>query len=144
MLDRSERLKAFSKWRLTYPPGTKLQFHLTSAAWVIGELCERITGQPIAQYLRETLTGPLGLDSIEIGPSVDRQGDVARFIRTDDDDSDVNPWGPGIWRGQRSLQPESPATRWSPPRRTWRPGIRRCCRHPCGGARSLKMRCGSA
>jgi CubicO group peptidase (beta-lactamase class C family) len=94
MLDRSERLRAFSKWRLTYPPGTQLQFHLTSAAWVIGELCERLTGRPIGEYLRETLTGPLGLDSIEIGPRVDRQGDVAKFVRIDDYDSGVNPWGP--------------------------------------------------
>src|SRR5215218_9809590 len=44
--------------------------------------------------LRETLTGPLGLDSIEIGPHVDRQGDVAPFVRTDGDDGEVNPWGP--------------------------------------------------
>lgn len=94
MLDRSERLKAFSKWRLTYAPGTELQFHLTSAAWVIGELCERLTGRPIADYLRETLTTPLGLDSIEIGPPLDAQGGVAPFVRTDGDDSGVNPWGP--------------------------------------------------
>jgi CubicO group peptidase (beta-lactamase class C family) len=94
MLDRSKRLQAFSKWGLTYAPGTELQFHLTSAAWVIGELCERLTGRPIGEYLRETLTGPLGLDSIEIGPPVDRQGDVAKFVRTDGDDSGVNAWGP--------------------------------------------------
>ena len=45
MLDREDRLKAFAKWRLMYEPGTELQFHLTSAAWVIAELCERLTGQ---------------------------------------------------------------------------------------------------
>jgi CubicO group peptidase (beta-lactamase class C family) len=95
MLDRAERLKAFSKWRLTYRPGTELQFHLTSAAWIIAELCDRLTGCAIADYLRVTLTEPLGLDSIEIGPSVDRQHDVAPFVRINGDDSDdVYPWGP--------------------------------------------------
>lgn len=94
MRDRTQRLQAFSKWRLTYPPGAELQFHLTSAAWVIGELCERLTGRPIARYLRETLTGPLGLDSIDIGPPVDRQRDVAPFVASDGDDSAPNPWGP--------------------------------------------------
>jgi CubicO group peptidase (beta-lactamase class C family) len=94
MLDRAQRLQAFSRWRLTFPPGAELQFHLTSAAWVLGELCERLTGQPIADYLREALTRPLGLESIEIGPPVERQGDVAPFVRTDGDDSEVNPWGP--------------------------------------------------
>jgi CubicO group peptidase (beta-lactamase class C family) len=95
MLDRTERLSAFSKWRLTSEPGTALEFHLTSAAWVIGELCERVTGRPIAQYLTEELAGPLGLPSIEIGPSLDRQHNVARFVRTGADDGAViNPWGP--------------------------------------------------
>ena len=95
MLDRNERLAAFAQWRLTSQPGTTLEFHLTSAAWIIGELCERLTGRPIGQYLVEELAGPLGLHSIEIGPPVDRQDDVADFVRTDDDDNaEVNPWGP--------------------------------------------------
>lgn len=95
MLDRQARLAAFAKWRLTSPPGVELQFHLTSAAWIIGELCERLTGQSIGQYLRQTLSGPLGLPSIEIGPPLDRQGDVAAFVRTGPDDAEeVNPWGP--------------------------------------------------
>lgn len=95
MLDREERLKAFAKWRLTYPPGTELQFHLTSAAWVIAELCERLTGLPIGHYLRSTLTGPLGLDTIEIGPPVEHQHDVAPFVQTDGGtEGDVYPWGP--------------------------------------------------
>jgi len=94
MLHREERLKAFAKWRLTYEPGTELQFHLTSAAWVIAELCERLTGRPVGEYLR-SLTEPLGLDSIEIGPPLDRQNDVAKFVRTDaGSDNDVHPWGP--------------------------------------------------
>lgn len=95
MLDRNERLAAFAKWRLTSQPGTALEFHLTSAAWIIGELCERLTGRPIARYLAEELAGPLGLHSIEIGPPVERQDDVAAFVRTDHDDTaEVNPWGP--------------------------------------------------
>ncbi|WP_235568197.1 serine hydrolase [Mycobacterium sp. Root135] len=95
MLHREERLAAFGKWRLTSPPGTELQFHLTSAAWVIGELCHRLTGRPISQYLAEELAGPLGLPSIEIGPPVDRQTDVAPFVRVGGGGSDeINPWGP--------------------------------------------------
>jgi CubicO group peptidase (beta-lactamase class C family) len=94
MLEREDRLAAFAKWRLTYEPGTELQFHLTSAAWVIAELCERLTGQPIRDYLK-SMTGPLGLKSIEIGPPVERQHDVARFVRTDGgSDDDVYAWGP--------------------------------------------------
>jgi CubicO group peptidase (beta-lactamase class C family) len=95
MLHREQRLAAFAKWRLTSEPGTELQFHLTSAAWIIGELCERLTGRPIAEYLADELAGPLGLPSIEIGPPVTRQADVAPFVRTGGDDGgEPNPWGP--------------------------------------------------
>jgi CubicO group peptidase (beta-lactamase class C family) len=95
MLYRAQRLEAFAKWRLTSPPGAELQFHLTSAAWIIGELCERLTGRPIAQYLSEDLVGPLGLPSIEIGPPVERQGDVAPFVRVGGgDEAEISPWGP--------------------------------------------------
>ena len=34
MLERSARLEAFGRWRLTYEPGDHMEFHLTSAAWV--------------------------------------------------------------------------------------------------------------
>ena len=52
MLDRSQRLEAFARWRLDWEPGSRLQFHLTGAAWVIAELVERRTGLPFADYLR--------------------------------------------------------------------------------------------
>ncbi len=95
MLDRDARLAAFATWRLTSPPGAELQFHLTSAAWIIGELCERLTGKPIRQFLSDKLAGPLGLSSIEIGPPLERQHDVAPFVRTGEEaGGEVNPWGP--------------------------------------------------
>ena len=125
MLHREARLEAFAKWRLTYEPGTELQFHLTSAAWVIAELCERLDGQPIRDYLR-SLTGPLGLNSIEIGPSVERQHDVARFVRTDGGlDDDVYPWGPWYSPDRRSWLQENRVIRPWRPRRIWPAGIRR-------------------
>ena len=49
MLDRESRLEAFARWRLDWEPGSRLQFHLTSAAWVIAELVERRTGQGLCR-----------------------------------------------------------------------------------------------
>ena len=97
MLDRERRLAAFGHWRLDSAPGTRFQFHLTSAGWLIAELVERRTGQPLPAYLRDQITGPLGLDSIELGVPVDRQrGTVAPMTATDrtSDDQAVDPWGP--------------------------------------------------
>lgn len=96
MKDRASRLEAFAKWRLTYEPGTQLQWHLTSAAWVIAEVIERRTGLPFADYLRREIVEPLGL-SIELGVPVARQaGTVAMPEATDRerDDQEVDPWGP--------------------------------------------------
>jgi len=92
-LDRGSRNAAFAKWRLTYEPGSRLEFHLTSAAWVIEELCFRLTGQSLRSYVRTSFAEPLGLPSLEIGPDEDA-GDIAPFVTTDDPSAEVNPWGP--------------------------------------------------
>ncbi|WP_210593082.1 serine hydrolase [Streptomyces sp. GESEQ-35] len=97
MLDREQRLAAFGRWRLDYPPGSRFQFHLTSAAWLIAEIVERRTGLPFADHLRERIVGPLGLSSIELGVPVERQpSTVAPMTATDrtDDDQEPDPWGP--------------------------------------------------
>ena len=96
MLDRQLRLEAFARWRLDWEPGTRLQFHLTSAAWVLAELVERRTGQSFADYLRSEIVEPLGLgivlpvtvgcfDEIVAAPVV---------IGAAGDDVEVDPWGP--------------------------------------------------
>ena len=41
MLSRETRLESMAKWRLDWEPGSRLQFHLTAAAWVVAELIER-------------------------------------------------------------------------------------------------------
>ena len=85
-----------AKWRLTYEPGTQLQFHLTSAAWVIAELVERRTGLSFADYLRAEIVEPLGLGFVLPVPA-DRYDElVAEPIATDrtSDDQQVDPWGP--------------------------------------------------
>lgn len=95
MLDREKRLESFAKWRLDYEPGDRLQFHLTSAAWIIAELIERQTGMSIAAYLRKQISDPFGL-TLELGVSVNRQDTIAPMTVTDrtSDDQVVDPWGP--------------------------------------------------
>jgi CubicO group peptidase (beta-lactamase class C family) len=96
MLDHVQRLAAFGRWRLDWEPGSRLQFHLTSAAWIIAELVERRTGLTVAEYLRTRIAEPLGL-GLELGVPVDRQaGTVAPMIATDrtSDNQDPDPWGP--------------------------------------------------
>jgi CubicO group peptidase (beta-lactamase class C family) len=96
MLDRGRRLEAFGKWRLDWEPGSRFQYHLTSAAWVIAELVERRTGLPFADYLRTEIVEPLGLGLILPLPA-DRFDDVLAVPTATDrtsDDQEVDPWGP--------------------------------------------------
>ena len=96
MLERAARLEAMAKWRLTYEPGTRFQFHLTSAAWVIAELVERRTGRPFAEYLRTEIVEPLGLGFVLPVPADRYSALVAAPVAIDrtSDDQEVDPWGP--------------------------------------------------
>ena len=112
MLDRDQRLAAFAKWRLDYEPGSRFQFHLTSAGWIVAELVERRAGTALSDYLRDQITGPLGLDSIELGVPVDRQTDsIAPMTATDrtGDDQEPDPWGPWYLADPRVLAAGDPS-----------------------------------
>jgi CubicO group peptidase (beta-lactamase class C family) len=112
MLDREQRLAAFGRWRLDYPPGSRFQFHLTSAAWLIAEIVERRTGLAFADYLRDRIAVPLGLSSLELGVPVDRQaGSVAPMTPTDrtSDEQEPDPWGPWYLSDPRVLAAGEPS-----------------------------------
>ena len=96
MLDRDSRLAAFGRWRLDWPPGSQLQFHLTSAAWVIAELVERRTGVNFAEYLRTAIVEPLGLGLVLPLPAEQYETALATPVAIDrtSDDQQVDPWGP--------------------------------------------------
>ena len=96
MLERRRRLEAMAKWRLDYEPGSRFQYHLTGAAWVIAELVERRTGMPFADYMRTEIVEPLGLGLVLPVPA-DRYGELVTAPVAYDrvsDDQQVDPWGP--------------------------------------------------
>ncbi len=109
MTDRDARLAAMGKWRLDYEPGAQLQFHLTSAAWIIAELVERLAGVPLTTYLRTEIADPLGL-GFELGASVERQAEtMAPMVCTDGDAAEVDPWGPWFFQRPEVVAAGEPA-----------------------------------
>jgi CubicO group peptidase (beta-lactamase class C family) len=96
MLNREKRLQTFARWRLDWEPGSRLQFHLTGAAWVIAEVVERKTGMPFAEYLRTAIVEPLGLGLLLPVPAERFGSDLAVPVAIDrtSDDEEVDPWGP--------------------------------------------------
>src|SRR6478609_5241160 len=58
------RVERFAKWRLNWDPGTKYQYHPTSAHWVLAEIIERVTGQDFRDVVEQRVTTPAGLPRV--------------------------------------------------------------------------------
>ena len=58
------RCARFADWRLNWEPGTKYQYHPTSAHWVLAEIIERVTGQDYRDVVQARVTDPAGLPKV--------------------------------------------------------------------------------
>jgi CubicO group peptidase (beta-lactamase class C family) len=75
---RESRCEAFGRWRLTWEPGTRFEYHATSAHWVLVELLARVTGRDFREHLRTEVLDPLGLADFELGVASERATEVLR------------------------------------------------------------------
>jgi CubicO group peptidase (beta-lactamase class C family) len=66
-LDRDRRLARFRQWRLTWPPGSRFEYHPTASMWVIAEIIERRAGMDFRDFLRQRVIEPLGLNDCYVG-----------------------------------------------------------------------------
>ncbi len=71
------RMAAFEKWRFNWEPGTRYEYHPTSAHWVLAEIIERVTGRDYRDYVQERITDPAGLPYRVLGMPEDEQDDFA-------------------------------------------------------------------
>jgi len=71
--DRAALLEAFSQWRLTFAPDSRFEYHATSAHWVLSEILYRRGGADYKTFIRERVTGPMGLDELFIGCPPEQQ-----------------------------------------------------------------------
>ena len=76
--DRDKRLEHFAKWRLNWEPGTKYEYHPTSAHWVLAELVERTSGQDYRDFIEQRVSQPLGLPRV-LGIPSDQQDNIAEL-----------------------------------------------------------------
>jgi CubicO group peptidase (beta-lactamase class C family) len=75
-LTREGRLGRFAQWRLNWDPGTRFEYHPTSAHWVLAEIIEVISGQDYRKTIRDEVLDPLGLTRLQIGVPRDEQDDI--------------------------------------------------------------------
>jgi len=68
----------FAKWELEWEPGTRFEYHATSAHWVLADLIERLSGLDFRDFIEQRVPRPLGLPRL-LGIPEDRQHDIARL-----------------------------------------------------------------
>jgi CubicO group peptidase (beta-lactamase class C family) len=66
-LDPERRRGRWQQWRLSWPPGSRYEYHPTATMWVIAELIERLSGRAFIQFVREHVMVPLGLQDLFLG-----------------------------------------------------------------------------
>jgi CubicO group peptidase (beta-lactamase class C family) len=69
--DRAQRVKRFETWRLDWEPGTRTEYHATSAYWALAEVIDRITGGDYRTVFAERIAGPLGIPGLTMGGTPD-------------------------------------------------------------------------
>ena len=74
---REGRRAAFAKWRLNWEPGTRYEYHPTSAHWVLADIIERVTGRDYRDVIQERVTAPAGLARRVLGVPADQQDRIA-------------------------------------------------------------------
>jgi CubicO group peptidase (beta-lactamase class C family) len=77
--DPEARRAAFARWDLEWEPGTRFEYHASSAHWVLVDLVERRTGLDFRDAIEQRVTAPLGLPRV-LGLAPDDQDDVVDGI----------------------------------------------------------------
>jgi CubicO group peptidase (beta-lactamase class C family) len=80
--DKDRRLARFAQWRCNWEPGTRYEYHPTTAHWVLAELIERVTGADFRDVIRTRVIDPLGLPGLALGVNAADQGDINTLVRT--------------------------------------------------------------
>jgi CubicO group peptidase (beta-lactamase class C family) len=81
--DPTRRRATFAEWKLEWEPGTRFEYHGTSAHWVLVELIERLGGMDARDYVEQRVCTPLGLPRV-LGIRESEQDHIAPLIAVGD------------------------------------------------------------
>ena len=74
LCDWDKMCAAIADSELWWEPGTRIGYHAYTFGWIIGEVIRRATRKPLAQALREEISGPLGVaDELYFGMPLGEQ-----------------------------------------------------------------------
>jgi len=78
--DPAVRRAHLAKWQLEWEPGTRFEYHATSAHWVLAEIVERLSGLDFRDYVETRVCSPLGLPRV-LGIPEGEQGNIAKLVQ---------------------------------------------------------------
>jgi CubicO group peptidase (beta-lactamase class C family) len=74
--DRELRCQRFATWTLDWEPGTRTEYHATSAYWALVEVIDRLSGSDFRAVFADRIAGPLGIPGLSMGAPIGAQDDV--------------------------------------------------------------------
>ncbi len=77
--DRAARLVRYETWRLDWDPGTRFEYHPSSAHWVLADCITEVTGRHHADVVTERVMAPAGV-SRWLAIAADDQDDVVDVV----------------------------------------------------------------
>lgn len=77
--DRDKRLAAYSTWRTSWEPGTRFEYHTTTAHWVLADIITELTGRHHAELVSERVLDPVGCPGW-LAIAEDEQADVVDVV----------------------------------------------------------------
>ena len=77
--DRAARAARMGSWRLNWEPGTRFEYHPTSAHWVLAEIIDQVTGGDYRDVVESRITAPAGLPRI-VGLPPGAHDDIADLV----------------------------------------------------------------
>lgn len=91
--NHDRRLQRFAQWRLNWEPGSRFEYHATSAHWVLAEIIERRTGEDFRRYVRQRLLDPMGLETLFVGLPPKMNERVADVVHVTPPEPPPGGWG---------------------------------------------------
>ncbi len=76
---RSTRVHRMADWKLNWEPGTRYEYHPTSAHWVLAEIIDRVTDGDYRDEIERRVTIPAGLPRV-LGIAEDAQDNIADLV----------------------------------------------------------------
>ncbi len=77
---RDGRLAAMAAWRTNWEPGTRFEYHPSSAHWVLAELIQRGSGVDYREFVERRILQPLKLHRLQLGVPVAEQRDINELV----------------------------------------------------------------